>query len=43
LPLGILFKLNRRRNILQADLTNKAIAHVERMSSQPMQGYKVGV
>jgi lipopolysaccharide biosynthesis glycosyltransferase len=35
LPLGILFKLNRRRNILQAD--------VERMSSQPMQGYKVGV
>jgi choline dehydrogenase-like flavoprotein/lipopolysaccharide biosynthesis glycosyltransferase len=35
-PLGILFRLNGRRNMVKADRSSKAIADVELMFSQPM-------
>jgi lipopolysaccharide biosynthesis glycosyltransferase len=42
-PLGILFTLNARRNMPKAERTNKAIADVELMFSQPMQGYETSM
>ena len=42
-PLGILFRLNARRNMPKAERTNKAIADVELMFSQPMPGYEISV